>query len=183
MRLNQAQGEQLLEIARQAINAQLMGRQPPVKTVASAALNQTVGCFVTIEMAGRLRGCIGNFTSQQPLYHEVAQMAVAAASEDPRFLAMTSDDIGHYQLDISILSPLEKIEDTDLIEVGTHGIYLQNGGNRGVLLPQVAREQGWDRLTFLEQTCVKAGLPKDAWQAAQTDIFIFSAQIFSDNSA
>jgi hypothetical protein len=94
---------------------------------------------------------------------------------------MDQADIGNYQLDISILSPLEKIEDVTLIEVGKHGIYVEKDYSRGVLLPQVATEQGWDRQTFIEQTCVKAGLPIDAWKSSRTTISIFSAQVISDN--
>ena len=181
MQLNQDEGSRLLEIARQTIDAHLNGTEPPEVVRPSSALEQRAGCFVTIEMNDQLRGCIGTFSSELPLHREVAQMAVAAATGDPRFYAMTAEDIGRYQLDISVLSPLERIEDTSVIEVGTHGIYLENDYSRGVLLPQVATEHGWNRRTFLEQTCVKAGLPTDAWQSPHTDIYIFSAQIISDH--
>ncbi len=182
MLLGKADSLKLLGIARRAIDACLGSRTCPVESVEEASLNRITGCFVTIHQDNQLRGCIGNFVSEQPLHLEVAQMAVAAATGDPRFYSMNEKDIGNYNLDISILSPLEKIADIAQIEVGTHGIYLEKDYCRGVLLPQVATEYGWDRQTFLEQTCIKAGLDTQAWQSPQTDIFIFSAQVISDGA-
>ncbi len=181
MLLDKQMGTKLLKIARNAIDACLTETAAAPVEVADLALNQTAGCFVTIHMEGQLRGCIGNFVSDKPLHLEVTQMAVAAATTDPRFYAMSSQDIGSYSLDISILSPLLKIDDVMQIEVGTHGIYLEKDYSRGVLLPQVATEQGWDRQTFIEQTCVKAGLPTDAWKSPQTSIYSFSAQVITDS--
>jgi len=181
MLLEKKLGHKLLEVARKAIDAGLTNTDPTPERIEDPLLNQEAGCFVTINKDGQLRGCIGNFVSSQPLYLEVAKMAIAAATADPRFYAMSSEDIGKYSLDISILSPLIKIDDIMLIEVGTHGLYLEKDYSRGVLLPQVASEQGWDRQTFLEQTCIKAGLPTDAWQSPQITISIFSAQVITDN--
>ncbi len=181
MVLDKEEQQQLIQIVRNAIDGCLSGRKANPESSDKSALNQLAGCFVTIKTDGQLRGCIGNFVSEQPLYLEVAQMAVAAATNDPRFYAMGPEDIGHYSLEISVLSPLEKIDDITKIEVGTHGIYLEKDYCRGVLLPQVATEQGWDRMTFLEQTCVKAGLPPDGWNLPQTDIYIFSAQIIHED--
>ncbi len=107
-------------------------------------------------------------------------MAVAAASQDPRFPPMSPDELDNFSIEITVLSPLERIEDTNLIEVGTHGIYIVKGYNRGVLLPQVATDHGWDRETFLRQTCVKAGLSENSWQQEDADIYIFSGQIFHE---
>lgn len=171
----------LLKVARSAIDACLTHTQPLEDEVNDALLNQTAGCFVTIHQNGQLRGCIGNFVSNQPLHREVAQMAVAAATADPRFYVMGADDVGNYSLDISILSPLMKIDNIEQIEVGTHGLYLEKDYSRGVLLPQVAIEQGWDRQTFIEQTCIKAGLSADAWKSPQTTLSIFSAQVITEN--
>jgi AmmeMemoRadiSam system protein A len=181
MLLDNEMGIKLLKIARAAIDACLTDSDPTPDKIENSPLNQTAGCFVTIHKGAQLRGCIGNFVSTQPLYLEVAQMAVAAATADPRFHAMNRADLGNYNLDISVLSPLEKIDDIDQIEVGTHGIYLEKDYSRGVLLPQVATEQGWDRLTFLQQTCLKAGLPSDAWESAQASIYIFSAQVITED--
>ena len=170
----------LLNIARDAITSlvEKQDYQPPPRE--EKALNERSGCFVTIKQNGQLRGCIGNFQSELPLFLEVAQMAVASASKDPRFHPLEKSELDNFNLEISVLSPLEKIEDTELIEVGTHGIYLEKNFSRGVLLPQVASEYGWDRPTFLQQTCQKAGLPHNAWQDADTDIYIFSAQIIKE---
>ncbi len=181
MLLDKDERRQLLEIARNAIDSCLSTREPAAEKIDRPGLKQSAGCFVTIKTEGKLRGCIGNFVSEQPLYLEVAQMAVAAATGDPRFYAMNHEDIEHYQLEISIISPPKKIDDMTEIEVGTHGIYLEKDYCRGVLLPQVATEHGWDRQTFLEQTCVKAGLPTDGWDLPQTDIHIFTAQIISED--
>ncbi len=170
----------LLEIAREAITHQIRNEDYSPTPREEKALNQHSGCFVTITQNGHLRGCIGNFQSQQPLYLEVATMAVAAASQDPRFPPMSRDELDDFSLEITVLSPLQKIEDINQIEVGTHGIYIIKGLNRGVLLPQVATEYGWDRETFLQQTCAKAGLTDNAWQQADAEIYIFSGQIFHE---
>lgn len=170
----------LLNIARDAITSLInkQNYQPPPRE--EKDLNERSGCFVTIKQDGQLRGCIGNFQSERPLFQEVAVMAVASASKDPRFHPLEKAELENFNLEISVLSPLEKIEDTDLIEVGTHGIYLEKNFSRGVLLPQVATDHNWDRTTFLQQTCQKAGLHTDAWQEADTDIYIFSAQIIKE---
>lgn len=170
----------LLNIARKAIKAavQKTGEMPEPRE--EKTLNMRNGCFVTIKQHGELRGCIGNFQSELPLFREVAEIAAASATKDPRFYPLQEADLDTIALEISVLSPLAKIEDTAEITIGKHGIYLEKGYYRGVLLPQVATEHDWDRETFLKQTCLKAGLPTDAWQAADADIYIFSAQIFGD---
>jgi len=178
--LSDQQKKHLLNIARESILHHLNGDHYTPRHISDAALNQHSGCFVTITQNGHLRGCIGNFQSQQPLYLEVATMAVAAATQDPRFPPMSRADLDNFNLEITVLSPLQKIEDVKQIEVGTHGIYIIKGLNRGVLLPQVATEYGWDRETFLRQTCAKAGLIDDAWKQPDAEIYIFSGQIFHD---
>ncbi len=170
----------LLAIARQAIIAYVQNGEEYVEPREEKALNIRSGCFVTIKKQGELRGCIGNFQSEAPLFKEVAEMARAAASKDPRFYPMKVENLDDFTLEISVLSPLHKIESIDEIEVGKHGIYLEKSYYRGVLLPQVATEHGWDRKTFLRQTCVKAGLPTEAWAAEDAEIYIFSAQIFGE---
>jgi hypothetical protein len=170
----------LLEIARRTIETYVRSGRLYVEPREEKSLNVRSGCFVTIKQNGRLRGCIGNFQSEHPLFKEVAQMAVASASKDPRFYPMKEDDLADFSLEISVLSPLKKVESIDEIEVGRHGIYLEKGYYRGVLLPQVATEYDWDRETFLKQTCVKAGLPTDAWKAEDAEIYIFSAQVFGE---
>ena len=170
----------LLSIARQAIEEYVRNNKLELAPSDDPTLNEKRGCFVTIRQTGNLRGCIGVFTSEKPLYQEVAEMAISAATRDPRFRPMTEKELGNFTLEISVLSPLIEANSPEQIEVGTHGIYLERGYSRGVLLPQVATEYNWDRMTFLEQTCVKAGLPRDAWNASDTRLYIFSAEIFNE---
>ena len=174
--LTPADATKLLTIAREAITHTINGDDYSPTPREEKALNERSGCFVTIKQNGKLRGCIGNFQSQQPLFKEVAAMADAAASQDPRFQPMSRNELDSFSLEITVLSPLEKIDNTDQIEVGTHGIYIEKGIHRGVLLPQVATEHGWDRETFLNQTCAKAGLIDDAWQQADADFYSCSGQ-------
>jgi uncharacterized protein len=170
----------LLTIARQTIIAAIRSGAAYVEPREEKTLNIRSGCFVTIKQNGTLRGCIGNFQSELPLFKEVAEMASASATRDPRFYPMKEADLDNFTIEISVLSPLQKIADIEEIIVGKHGIYLEKGHYRGVLLPQVATEHKWDRETFLKQTCIKAGLATNAWAAEDTEIYIFSAQIFSE---
>jgi len=173
----------LLSIARNAIETFVRSGENYIEPREERNLNRRNGCFVTIYKDDELRGCIGNFQSELPLFKEVSEMAVASATRDPRFYPMKKEDLDAYRLEISVLTPLHKIEDIAEIEVGTHGIYLEKGYYRGVLLPQVATEYGWDRETFLKQTCIKAGLPTDAWKSEDAEIYIFSAQVFGESEA
>lgn len=177
--LNREEQQILLEIARSAIARRLEGETkcPPPRE--ERRLNRKNGCFVTLKKGGELRGCIGNFQSKLPLFKEVAEMAEAAAFSDPRFYPLEAQELDEIRIEISVLSPLRKVEDVDEIQVGIHGLYLEKDFFRGVLLPQVAIEQHWDKKTFLDQTCIKAGLPAEAWQDGDADIYVFSAQIFS----
>ncbi|HEY3308389.1 MAG TPA: AmmeMemoRadiSam system protein A [Desulfuromonadaceae bacterium] len=177
--LSQPEQDELLKIARDTIVAYLTtGKASLVETSFSGLCSQS-GCFVTIKQQGKLRGCIGNFVSEAPLYKLVQEMAISAATKDPRFYPMKQDDLEHFELDISVLSPLWKIESLDEIQVGQHGLYIIKDTYQGVLLPQVASEYGWDRDTFLKHTCLKAGLPEDAWQK-DCEIYIFNAQVFGE---
>ena len=136
------------------------------------------GAFVTINKKGQLRGCIGYIEGRGPLYKTVEKMAEEAAFRDPRFDPVKERELPELEIEISVLTPLKKITDINEIEVGKHGIYIKKGWNSGLLLPQVATDYGWDRLTFLEHTCQKAGLPANAWKEKNTEIYIFSADIF-----
>ncbi|NIQ96846.1 MAG: AmmeMemoRadiSam system protein A [Desulfuromonadales bacterium] len=171
----------LLQIARTAIETYVREGEQYNEPREEKNLNVRSGCFVTIKKDGELRGCIGNFQSELPLFKEVAEMAVASATKDPRFYSFKEGDLEDFALEISVLSPLHKIEEIEEIEIEKHGIYLEKGYYRGVLLPQVAVEYGWDRETFLKQTCIKAGLPTDAWQSDDAEIYVFSAQVFTED--
>lgn len=177
--LTKKERRDLLKIARDTIVEYVTNRRVPAVSSASPGLNLHSGCFVTVKQRGELRGCIGNFVSEQPLYQLVQEMAVSAATRDPRFYPMKADDLADFTLDISVLSPLKKAASVEEIRVGVHGIYIIKGTYRGVLLPQVATEYHWNREQFLQHTCIKAGLPQDAWQG-ECDIYIFSAQVFGE---
>lgn len=170
----------LLEIARTTIETKVQGKDTPQFEVDSDILQEHRGAFVTLHMNGHLRGCIGYIEPIKPLHLTVQEMAESAALRDPRFSPVTENELDDLEIEISALTPLRKIESVDEIEVGVHGIYIKRGYSSGLLLPQVATDYGWDRTTFLEHTCMKAGLPTDAWQEEGTEIYIFSAEIFSE---
>jgi len=175
--LTEKDKEFLKQLARDAIEARLFKKKPQKKEIPEGLKNHQ-GAFVTIKKKGDLRGCIGYIKGYMPLHETVEQMAVQAAFHDPRFNALTKEEYDDIEIEISVLSPLKKIDSIDEIQVGTHGIYIEKGFYSGLLLPQVATEYGWDRKTFLEHTCYKAGLPKDAYKEKDTNIYIFSADIF-----
>lgn len=177
--LSDTASRKLLEIARETIEGHVREKTTPVFEVEDRELLETCGAFVTLHKSGALRGCIGVFESNGPLYKTVVEMALAAATQDPRFMPVDLMELSEIDIEISVLSPLEKIDDPTAIEVGRHGIYIVKEPHRGVLLPQVAVEHGLDRVAFLEQTCLKAGLPKDAWLEG-ADILIFEAEILKE---
>jgi AmmeMemoRadiSam system protein B/AmmeMemoRadiSam system protein A len=170
---------ELLKIAQTVVECHCRGETPPKPVVESSTLNEPRGAFVTLHKDGKLRGCIGHIRAQKPLIETIVEMAEAAAFRDPRFPPVTSEELGQLKYEISVLTPLRRIKDVNDIQVGVHGIYMKRGVSSGLLLPQVATEWGWDRTTFLEHTCTKAGLPVDAWKDKKTEIYIFSADVFS----
>lgn len=177
---------QLLAWARFVIEHHLArGGVPPVPvSELDPGLMQTCGAFVTLHSGPRLRGCIGTFEATAPLAEAVRDMAVAAATRDPRFPSVTVTELPDLRLEISVLSPRWTVTDplTEL-RVGEHGIYITKGWHRGVLLPQVATDNGWDLDTFLQHTCLKAGLGTDAWRAPDAQVQGFSAQVFGEPEA
>ena len=169
----------LLRFAHQSIRASLHGSEfePPSP---SAHLAERRGVFTTLHIAGKLRGCIGYILPVNPLYLSVIETASEAAFEDPRFLPVRDSEAPMLQIEISVLSPLARIP-PDAVEVGKHGLVISHYGHRGLLLPQVPLEWGWDRERFLSETCRKAGLPTDAWKHG-AEIEAFSAEVFSESS-
>jgi AmmeMemoRadiSam system protein A len=167
----------LLNVAREAICAALEKRRielaPP-----SEHLSEHRGAFTTLHIRDELRGCVGYVFPQYSLYRTVAETAVAAAFDDPRFAPLEPEEYPRLEYEISVLSPLQPIDAED-VEVGKHGLVITYGSRRGLLLPQVAREHDWSREKFLEQTCLKAGLPADAWEHG-AKIEAFTAEIFND---
>jgi AmmeMemoRadiSam system protein A len=139
------------------------------------------GAFVSLHLDGHLRGCIGTFDTTQPVVRQVEEMATAAATRDPRFKPVSADEVKSLDIEISVLTPPRPISSLEEIQVGLHGIVISRGYQRGVLLPQVATEYGWDRETFLTHTCRKAGLPDSAWKDPQTVVQIFTAEVFGEH--
>ena len=142
------------------------------------SLSWPAGAFVTLHRHGELRGCIGRLQPDQAVARVVAHCAVAACSQDPRFPPVTAEELHDLDIELSILGPIEPVANLEEIEVGRHGVIIERDGHRGLLLPQVAVERKWDRKRFVEETCRKAGLPRDAWQAGAT-MSKFEADVFA----
>jgi AmmeMemoRadiSam system protein B/AmmeMemoRadiSam system protein A len=179
MGLTNDEKQALLRIARASIEAELGGKKPPAAK-GQGTLGEKRGAFVCLKKRNHLRGCIGFIEAKTPLAKTVEDMSVAAAFRDPRFPPLKKEELKEVRLEISVLTPLRRIDDTGEIVVGTHGLYIRKGGCAGLLLPQVATEYGWDRGTFLKETCRKAGLGPDAWRDPETEIYLFSADVFSE---
>ncbi len=180
LNLSHEEKQYLLRIAREAIATAFEGQRYTPPPPPTEKLKEHYGVFVTLTIDGNLRGCIGLVEGIKPLYEGVADMAIAAAFEDPRFPPLQPDELPKVTIEISVLSPLKRIRSVDEIQVGKHGLLIQSHGNRGLLLPQVAVEYGWDEEVFLSQTCIKAGMPGDCWQHPDTEIYVFSAEIFDE---
>jgi len=168
----------LLRLAREAIAARLGARSIVLPAPVGGMACRT-GAFVTIRHHERLRGCVGSANRAEPLVEVVARCAGDAATLDPRFLPLPFDDLPDVVLEISVLGPLEPVTDPAEIEVGRHGLVVEQGAHSGLLLPQVPIEWGWDRETFLSRACVKAGLAPDCWQTGAS-LFSFEAQVFGE---
>jgi AmmeMemoRadiSam system protein A len=171
----------LMQTAREAITARIEKRKPQYPA-STETLKKNCGAFVTLHKQGSLRGCIGFIIATKPLIETVQEAAQSSAFNDPRFPALTAGELDEIEIEISVLSPLRRIEDVKEIQVGVHGIMLKNGFYSGLLLPQVATDYRWDRDTFLTHTCYKAGLPGDCWRSKDTEIEVFSAVVFSEAS-
>ncbi|UCH12644.1 MAG: AmmeMemoRadiSam system protein B, partial [Candidatus Omnitrophota bacterium] len=179
--LNDEQKERLLEIARKTLETYIKKGETLEFKEGDPVLNKELGAFVTLHKYGELRGCIGNMIGKGPLYLTVRDMAIAASTQDPRFPGVTKDELDTIDIEISVLSQMEKISDPSKIIMGKHGVMVQSGFRSGVFLPQVATETGWDRETFMNSLCAhKAGLPPDAWKKGECEIFIYTAEVFGE---
>jgi AmmeMemoRadiSam system protein A len=177
--LSEAERKTLLETARGSIAARFAGTRHPAAG-ATPALRTPCGAFVTLKVKGRLRGCIGHISAAAPLIETVRDVALSSAFDDPRFAPLSQSELDAVTIEVSVLSPFRRTGDPTEIQVGTHGIMVRRAGRSGLLLPQVATEQGWGREEFLVHTCRKAGLPDDAWRDPDTTIEIFSAIVFGE---
>lgn len=175
-----AQQRALIELARGAVVESVTGRRPAAAGL-PADLPEATGAFVTLKHRGELRGCIGTLQCRTTLAEEIVRVAIGAAREDPRFAPVSSAELADLTVEVSVLGPLERIDPNDpaAIDIGRHGLVVEQGYRRGLLLPQVAPEWGWDRETFLSQTCRKAGLPPDAWRRGAI-VHRFEAIVFGD---
>ena len=176
LQLDESEQLRLLRIARQALEESVRKCElSELDEEPEGALRERCGAFVTLRKAGRLRGCIGYVEALKPLYQTVRECALAAALRDPRFDPVTPEELPALTVEISALSPLVDIS-PEQIEIGRHGLMISQGPQRGLLLPQVAVELTWDRERFLEETCMKAGLPPDAWRHGAR-VQAFTAQV------
>jgi AmmeMemoRadiSam system protein A len=174
--------QRLLQMARAAIVAHIKGQSAAVASYQSDGLDQrSGGAFVTIHHQGELRGCIGHIEADRSLKRVVLDCAVAACSADPRFPPVSALELAGLEIELSLLGPLEPVASPDNIDLGRHGLLVEQNGQRGLLLPQVATEWRWDRETFLAQTCHKAGLPRDAWKQG-AKVWRFEAEVFGESS-
>jgi len=181
--MDQAACQQLLAIARETVTAAVTGQPGPQFEVSHPELLECCGVFVTLRTQGRLRGCIGCFEATQPLHQVVAEMAASSAQRDPRFTfdRLRPEELKDVTIEISVLSPLERIDDPLDFELGRHGIYLKHGGATGCFLPQVATETGWSKEEFLSQCASsKAGLAPDGWKDPATEVYRFTCEIIRE---
>jgi len=176
--LSPDQRARLLEVARQSVTAAAQNL-PYAPAADDPDLRQPAAAFVTLKKHGQLRGCIGLVEAKEPLIECVAKMARASAREDPRFPPVHLTELGQLHIEISVLTPAHRVTDVKEIEVGRDGLIIAEGKRRGLLLPQVATEWGWSREEFLDQCCVKAGLPKGRWRTS-AEIYAFSAEVFGE---
>jgi AmmeMemoRadiSam system protein A len=170
----------LLSLARQSIASKFEGEDYPRTPPEDPPLHEHRGAFVTLKNAGTLRGCIGRMESDRPLWETVAVMARAAAFEDTRFAPVPRNELDGLSVEISVLTPFEPLEDPKALEVGKHGLLVEKGIYRGVLLPQVAVDQGWNAEEFLRNACLKASLPVDAWKDPDIRLYVFSAIVIEE---
>ena len=174
-------GRYLVSLARRSVehffrHHSLLSEEPPYED-----LRKPSGAFVTIKKDGELRGCIGYPLPVKPLYEAVIETAVLAAFDDPRFPPLTEEELPTVTFEVSVLSPPVAARPDDVV-VGKHGVIVEGYGRSGLLLPQVAVEEGWDARTFLSYTCLKAGLPPDCWKDKNVRIKVFTAEVFAESA-
>jgi len=179
--MNDAQKKTLLSVARNTVEAVISGEPLEKPHSDDPELNAHCGCFVTLKNKGQLRGCIGQFVSEGPLIELVAEMAKSSATGDPRFFAdpITAGELKNLDIEISVLSPLQRTDKPLSLRLGVDGIYIKRGFACGCFLPQVATETGWSKEKFLSYCCAhKAGLEPDAWKDPKTEVYLFTADVF-----
>ncbi|MBN2455298.1 MAG: AmmeMemoRadiSam system protein A [Sedimentisphaerales bacterium] len=179
--MNESQQQTLLKVARDTVEAVIKHKPIPKPSTDDRQLNEHCGCFVTLKNQDKLRGCIGQFTSDKPFIELICDIAKASATGDPRFFAypITADELDQLDMEISVLSPLKRTDDPLSLRLGTDGIYIKRAGASGCFLPQVATETSWGKEEFLSYCCAhKAGLAADAWKEPETEVYLFTAEVF-----
>ena len=179
--MNETQKHMLLKATRDTVASAIKGQELQKIDSDDPELNVKCGCFVTLKNHEQLRGCIGQFISDKPLIELIVDMAIASATSDPRFFSdpITEGELGELNIEISALSPLKKTEDPLSLRLGVDGIYIKKGRASGCFLPQVATETGWSKEEFLSYCCAhKAGLAADAWKDPETEVYLFTAEVF-----
>ena len=179
--LSESDRRQLLDLARRALEARVR-RVPPPIAECGGGLAVRHAAFVSIHCRGDLRGCLGHLALDTPLGQTIVHLAGVVADSDPRFSAVSLNELPDLQVEISVLTSPREIDAITQIEVGRHGLIVEDGRRRGLLLPQVAVEHLWTREMFLEHTCIKAGLPRNAWQHGAR-VLVFEAQVFGENQS
>lgn len=169
----------LLKLARESITAKLQNKMLPSLELGFPAAQRPGAAFVTLHCNGQLRGCIGHIRAVRPLSETIQEMALAAAFEDPRFYPLQESELPELEIEISVLSPMERLRDVNDLTIGRDGLFMVQGLSSGLLLPQVATEQGWGKEEFLSGVCQKAGLPSDAWRQ-NAELYVFQAEIFQE---
>lgn len=172
----------LLQIARRSLDETIVHGRRWQLEVPTGILSERCGAFVTLYLRGKLRGCVGQVETHKSLAETVARCAISAAREDDRFDPVQSDEVAQLTIGISVLSQPKPMALNE-IQIGTHGLVVECGPFRGLLLPQVAAERNWSAEKFLSETCLKAGLPSDNWRSAETKILGFTAEVFLENEA
>ena len=183
IRLTHPEKVALVDIARAAILNHLTHSSAPAadENTLTDALKQLSGAFVSLHIGDELRGCIGSIYAEEPLTDIVAHMAVKAATQDQRFAPMMASDLNKVDIEISVLSELSFI-DPEKVQVGLHGLLLSKGSRRGLLLPQVPEQYGWTQEQYLDQLCIKAGLPEKSWKESDCRLQMFTADVFSEST-
>ncbi len=172
--------DKLVALAREAVEANVLGQLPPQPCDTTGILTEQRGCFVTLTNHGQLRGCIGTFVPQEPLGKLIVSMGTSAAN-DPRFTAdpITPPELGQIHVEVSILSPLVETDNPEQLEIGKHGIYIVHSGRAGCFLPEVATDYNWGPEEFLSTCCAhKAGMSADAWRDPQATVYLFTSEKF-----
>jgi len=180
MELSDSDKKELLRTARASIEQAMSGVPVSPGEISTGLLGEPRGVFVTLRLQNDLRGCIGYVEPRLPLLEAVREVAQKSAFEDPRFPPLSEEELKEVEIEISVLSPLRKISSVDEIEIGKHGLVVDAGYTRGLLLPQVATEYGWGKEEFLSHTARKAGLPADAWKHRGIELFAFTSDVFSE---